>query len=77
MRTSMKFLAVTALAAASVGCGSDETTSTTAAQTTTTMSIDTLQDMLVTTDDLGMGWVAGEPINPADLTDSVLSLIHI
>lgn len=71
MRTSMKFLAVTALATASLGCGSDETTSTTEAQTTTTMSIAALHDMLLTVDDLGTGWVTGEPINAADLTDSV------
>jgi len=71
VRTSMKFLAVTALATASLGCGSDETTSTTEAQTTTTMSIAALQDMLLTVDDLGTGWVTGEPINAADLADSI------
>lgn len=71
MRRTMKFLAVIGLAATSAGCGTDETTSTTTAQTTTTMSVAALEQLLLTVDDLGAGWVAGEPINEADLADSV------
>lgn len=68
MRRALKFLAVIGLLAATTGCGSDGTDSTTTTTSTTTPD---LQTVLLTLDDLGDDWVAGEPTNPADLADSV------